>query len=57
MQVGKQLVLTFKYLFCFVCMYVCVPWVPDVCRDQRKVPAFLELEVQMVRSRHVGAGN
>ena len=38
-------------------MYACTMCVPVAQRDQKKAPEPLELELQMVVSYHVGAGN
>ena len=44
---------------CFVCIYVCIPHVcvEPACGVQRGELDPLELELQMVVSCHVGAGN
>lgn len=41
----------------FVCMYTYVPQVSIALRGQEKVLGPLELDLQMVVSCHVGAGN
>lgn len=41
----------------FVCMYTCAPQVSIALRGQEKVLGPLELDLQMVVSCHVGAGN
>lgn len=50
--------LNLLYVFgCFDYMDVCVPCVPDVCRGRKKATEPWELELQMVISSYVGAGN
>jgi hypothetical protein len=38
-------------------MYICVSCASSAHRDQKKATDFLELELQMVVSHHVGGGN
>ena len=51
----------FYYLFCvhrrLACMYICVPSVHGVCRNNKRVSGPLELELQIVTIHHMGAGN
>jgi hypothetical protein len=42
---------------CVACLYVCASYVCLVSRLQKRVLDCLKLELQMVVSHHVGAGN
>lgn len=49
----------FYVYMCFAYMYVymCITCVPDACGNQKKITDSLELELQVVMSCHVDAGN
>ena len=55
LQPFKGLSLFYVY-GCFACIYVHAPSVYDALRDKEEV-VLLELELQMIVSHHVGAGN